>query len=439
MNRAGIAWIGVLTAFLGLALGGPAQAVDDETMQEVLQILRDEGLIDEERHSELATKVEKRGDKLAWLERISIWGDFRGRYENFFFDRDPVAEAAGERLPNRHRVRYRLRLNLSGVVNDYATVFLRLASGSDDARSTNQTLGRGVDFDSDDIRLDLAYVTLTATPGGELCCVEDGYLGLDLGKVKNPFVWKDLGMDALVWDGDITPEGGSLRFRGRAGPVNLFANGGFYLIDENGADSAKDPQLLGGQLGGDVELFENVTFGARGSIYHYASLDDDFFTRAAGGGNLVDGLARRNGSIQVIESSAFLELAHHELFPILIFGSYAHNLSARTSLASGAGRNDDAYALGIFVGDKKKLVKVGFAYVAVQANALPSMFIDSDLTDGVTNRDAYVWMLQRQLLSNLELAYKVLLSDKLRGGAAYVDSIAGADRLRMQLDLKLKF
>ena len=424
---------------LGLLGAVPAAAVDDETLAEVLEILREEGLIDEERHEEMATKLEERSARFDWLDRISIWGDFRGRYENFLFDRDSVALAMGERLPNRHRARYRARLNLSAEVNDYATVYLRVVSGSTDSRSTNQTLGRGTDFDTDPFQLDLAYVTLTPTPGGELCCVDEGYLGLDFGKVKNPFVWKDLGMDTMLFDNDITPEGGSLRFRGRAGPVELFANGGFYVIDENSDGPSKDPQLLGGQLGGVTELADGISLGARGSIYSYFSLDDDFFTRAAGGGNIVDGISRRNGSIQIVETSAFLELALCDLFPVLIYGTYAHNLSARTSLVSGVSRNDDAYTAGVFVGDKKRLARLGFAYFAVQANALPSMFIDSDLTDGVTNRHGYVFSLQRQLISNVELVYKLMLLHKLRGGPAFVDSIAGADRTRMQVDLKFKF
>ena len=431
--------IGAWILMANLVAAVPAAAMDDEAMQEVLRILHEEGYLDEERHAELAQKVEERAEKRSWLDRISIWGDFRGRYENFLFERDVVSTALGERLPNRHRARYRARLNLSGEVNDHATVYLRIVSGGDDPRSTNQTLGRGVDFDTDDIRLDLAYVTLTPTAGGELCCIDDGYLGFDVGKVKNPFIWKALGMDSMTFDNDITPEGVSARFSGNAGPVQLFANAGFYVLDENSVDSAKDPQLLGGQLGGVIDLADGVRLGARGSAYHYFSLDDDFFDRAADGGNIIDGLARRNGSIQIVETSAFLEL-DCDLAPVLLFGSYAHNLSARSSLISGVGRNDDAFTLGLFVGDKKRFVKLGAAWFAIEANALPAMYRGQrpggrrDQPGGLRLQCPAPADLQRR--PGLQ-ALPVWIGSA--AGAAFVDSIPGSDRTRMQLDLKLKF
>ena len=431
--------VGLGIAGLGVLAGQPAQATDDEALEQVLQILLDEGLLDEERHEELAAQVRARAERRSWLDRISVWGDFRLRYENFLFHRDSVAEAMGENLPDRHRVRYRGRLNLSGEVNDYATAYVRLVSGDDDPRSTNQTLGSGPDFDTDDVRFDLAYLTLTPTPGGELdCgCLDEAYLALDGGKIPNPFLWKDLGFDSLIFDNDLTFEGAALRFRGESGPFGFFTNGGWFMIDENSA--ARDPQLAAGQLGGTVALDDGVTLGGRSTFYHYFSLDDDFFDRASDFGNLIDGLARSNRAISILETSAFLELAFSDLFPVLIFGTYAHNFSARSSIATGAGSNDDAWTAGLYVGDKKRAVRVGFAYFRLEANALPAVFIDSDLTDGLTNRDGYKISLQRQLLRNLELVYELYLSNRIREGAPYVDSIAGARRTRMRVDLKVKF
>ena len=156
---------------------------------------------------------------------------------------------------------------------------LGLATGGADPRSANQTLGSGNDFDKDEFRLDLAYATLTPFPKGELPGIENGYLGIDGGKVKNPFVWKLLAIDNLLFDNDINPEGANLRIAGGAGPVLLFANGGVYVIDENAA--SKDPKFAGGQLGGSAKLADWASLGARGTLYHFFSLDDDFFARGA--------------------------------------------------------------------------------------------------------------------------------------------------------------
>jgi hypothetical protein len=427
------------------ALAAPAAASDDETLTEIVNVLREQGLIDEDEHAELAAKAAKKDAKRAWVDRVNVWGDFRARYEAFDYEQDVYTRSADAadpttniRLQNRHRARYRARLNVSGKVASRATVFFRLASGGSDARSANQTLGSGNDFDTDDVRFDLAYATLTPFPDGELPGVEGGYFGVDVGKVKNPFIWKALGSDALLFDNDITPEGASLRIKGEVGPLALFANGGVYVVDEN--SSTKDPKLLGGQVGGALDVADHVTLGARGSLYHFFSLDSAFYTRAAGGGNLVDGLGSPEGSIQLAETSAFAEFGMWELFPVLVFGSYANNLTANSSLVfPGEDRQDDAWATGVFVGDEKRLVQLGFAYFHIEANAAPSMFLDSDILDSTSNRHGYMASARRQLFDAVTLKLTGFASKRIEGGVVHANSGPGSDRLRGQADMVFKF
>ena len=85
-------------------------------------------------------------EKAVWSDRISLKGDLRLRHE--IIDEDAK--------DTRNRTRLRARLSLQGTVNDEVDVHLRLASGSDDPVSTNQSLDDG--FSSKDINLDLAYV-----------------------------------------------------------------------------------------------------------------------------------------------------------------------------------------------------------------------------------------------------------------------------------------
>jgi hypothetical protein len=327
-----------------------------------------------------------------------------------------------------------------------AAVTLQMNTNGADPRSGNQTLGSGNDFDKDEFRLDLAYATLTPTPKGALTGIENGYLGFDVGKVKNPFIWKLLGADNLLFDNDINPEGANLRITGGAGPVLLFANGGVYVIDENAA--SKDPKVAGGQLGGSVKLADWASLGARGTLYHFFSLDDDFFTRSASnlaapggtGGNIIDGLSRRNGSIQIAESSAFVTLVPHALVPVTFYGTYATNLSAHNSLiAPGVGRENDAWTAGVIVGDYVSLIAIGFAYYYVEANAFPSMYLESDVLDGIPNREGYMLSLRRQLFENVDLGVRGFLTDRIEGGTAFVNSGPASDRFRGQADLTFKF
>jgi hypothetical protein len=263
--------------------------------------------------------------------------------------------------------------------------------------------------------------------------------------VKNPFIWKQLGVDNLLFDNDLNPEGANFRVTGNAGPLALFANAGVYVIDENSA--AKDPLLSGGQIGGSIKLADPVSIGARGTIYNFSSLDDDFFARGASnptapggtGGNIIDGLSRRNGSIQIVETGAFLDLRLVDLLPVLFYGSYAKNLSARHSIVSDAGREDEAWTVGVFVGDKVRLIRVGVAYYVVEANAFPSMYLESDVLDGTPNRHGYMASIERQLFENVDLALRGYLSDRNEGGTAFADSIPGSERFRGQADVTFKF
>jgi len=217
-------------------------------------------------------------------------------------------------------------------------------------------------------------------------------------------------------------------------------------MDENSRD--KDPSLLGGQLGGTFDLADGVVLGARGTLYHFFSLDDGFYARAADnsgasggtGGNLIDGLGRPDQSIQVVESSAFVQFDVSELFPVVVFATYANNLTARHSeLFPGEGQEDDAWAYGIFVGDKVQLVELGFGFAHIEANAFPSMFLDSDLFDGTPNREGWFAELERQLLEGVTLKLSGFSSERIEGGPAYVVSGPGSHRLKGQADMIFKF
>ena len=440
-------WTAALSSLVLAALVAPAFAAEDPTLSEIVNILHEKGLIDDEEHEALAAKAAKEQTKRGWTDRINVFGDLRGRFESFNHEK-----VGGETLRDRYRGRYRARLGVNAKIVSRASVTLGMNTNGADPRSGNQTLGSGNDFDKDEFRLDLAYATVSPFADGVLPGVDNGYLAVDAGKVKNPFIWKQLGVDNLLFDNDINPEGANLRMTGNLGPVALFANGGVYVIDEN--SGGKDPLLSAGQLGGSIKLADPVSVGARGTIYNFSSLDDDFFARAAcandsragcedepggTGGNITDGLSRRNGSIQVVETAAFVELRLIDLLPVLFYGSYAQNLSARRSLVSYADREADAWTVGVFVGDKVKLIRVGAAYYFVEANAWPSMFLDSDALDGTPNRKGYMAVIERQLFENVDLALRGFMSDRIEGGPAFADSVPGSERFRGQADVTFKF
>ena len=108
-------------------------------------------------------------DSLKWAEKVKLSGDFRYRHETI--------EAENDGKPDRHRNRIRARLGLKAKVNDEWSLGFRLAGGSEDPVSTNQTLSGS--FSSKGFWIDRAYFDYHPT------AIEN--LHVVAGKMGNPF------------------------------------------------------------------------------------------------------------------------------------------------------------------------------------------------------------------------------------------------------------
>jgi hypothetical protein len=442
---------GVCAAWVlaGVLIGAPALAAEDEgVVGDVLEILKQRGMIDDQEYERLSLKnasYEKEQESEGFMSRIEWSGDMRLRLENFWFDRDPEANKS-----DRTRTRYRFRLKGVVPINEYVKAGFRFATGegdgdSADHRSTNRTAGKDNDFGNDGLYLDQAYVTLQA-PRDWLG--EASKLSVTGGKMSNPFRWKN-GKDYMLWDSDITPEGAAGKLQYRPSEVwTLFANAGYFIADEN--SSTRDPHVLGLQGGASFKASEDVELGGRLSWYEWSSLDDGFFARGAAFGNttFTDAMGVvHNGltddSMSAGEVAAYVRYNGIEDWPVLVFGHVAQNFDAESlfdpvTLAS-AGEEDIGWGVGFEVGDKKKYVKIGAGYYELEANFFPAMMPDSDFSDGFTNRSAWTLYFSRQILKNTDINVALFKSDRLERGPFYATSVAGSDRYRLQTDLQVKF
>jgi hypothetical protein len=417
--------IAVMAAAFVQALGvASATAADEAVIQEVLAILKERGIVDEARYGELVAKNQSHQAKQASLLSKVIWtGDFRARLENFWFEED----ALGGEADNRHRARYRLRLGAVVPVNEWVTAGFRLASGESENRSTNRTLGAGDDFDRDAIALDEAYLSLKLP-------IDAGSTTLVFGKQSNPFLWKN-GKDYLTWDNDYSLEGLSLRWSMQpSATVGLFGNAGYFLIDEN--SGAKDPHFFALQGGAQIQAAEKLSVGARATWFSYGSLNSGFFTRHAAFGNV--GLSdNSDGSISQLALSGFLRAAHLAEWPVLLHAHYTKNLDA-VSLA-GEGKQDTGWGVGLEIGDAKQVALLGLGYYQLEADFSPALYIDSDLTDGFTNREGWAFYATRQVFANTEITLELFMSDALDASVPFGTSVANSERFRLRTDVQVKF
>lgn len=433
-----VGWV-VVAGMVALGAAPAVRAGEPQpVIEDVLEILKQRGIVDEDQHAALVAKHqrwESRNGPL--LGRIQFSGDMRLRYENFWYDED----ALGVDRSNRHRLRYRLRLRGQVAVNDSVDAVFRLGSGENDHRSNNRTLGRDDDFGPDEIFIDQAYVTLKAPehwlPGARAA--------LSGGKLENPFLasWKSGELD-LLWDRDINPEGLGARLGYGVGEdVELFANAGYFIVRENATRT--DPHLLGFQGGAVWAAAESAEVGARLAYYSWRSLDEGFFARAGAAGSLLDGLTdgaptKAAGRYGTGDLSAYLRLTGIDDWPVLVYGQVAKNFDAqRSALGVGASENDLGWGLGLEVGDKRKLASFGVAYFYLGANFWPAQYLDSDFTDGFANRKGWAVYATREILPNTELSMQLFVTDEIRESSSFETSVSGAERLRLQTDLLVTF
>lgn len=433
-----------------------ARAADDAkeekpVVDEILAILKERGDIDEGEYQRLVAKnAQHEAEEEKWLHRLTLFGDLRARYEGLWYDRDTLSN-----YPDRFRGRYRARLGASAVINDYVTAVARIVTSQGDNRSELQSFGRDrPDFDYDGVYWDLGYVQLRSLegqiPGGAIALVQ-------AGKTPNAFIGK-LGREKMLWDPDITLEGAIATLA--ASPwknVRLYLNSGYSIIDENWSTSGgvnKDPHLISLQAGFDLRPLPALAFGGRLSWFGFRSLDGNFIERGVDGqassgaatdsaGNILDGLTGDpdGGSMDVAELQTALTWSGIAEWPVTLAGGVSQNFSAeRSMLFPGTGKNARAYNGGIELGDKAQWIRLGATYYYIEANAFPSMYIDSDTLDGITNHKGWAFSAARQLFPNTD-AIVTLYSSRSIDDALPANefSIPGSQRIRLQADLEVKF
>ncbi|MCP3984070.1 MAG: hypothetical protein GY723_06755 [bacterium] len=414
-----------------LLLAPPASAVPEESVvREVLAILHARGIVDDAEYAGLSSRQEQWETQQGSIE----WsGDFRARFDQFWFQRDPLDIDSG----NRSRARYRLRVQGKARINPWASVTFRLASGGL-RRSANQTLGTGNDFDPDGFFIDRAHLDLTSSEGsGPL----GGSTRLRLGKMGVPFRWKH-GPDSMLWDRDLSVEGASLAWNSTAqGATSFFARAAYLIARENA--TSRDPHVLGVQTGATLTPTEGWELGGRVTHYEWRSLDRAFLESSNRAGNLRLGLndsANGGAGISATELAAYVHWDAHEDWPVLLYGHLLRNHDASTHpIHPGAGDEDMAYGLGIQVGSKRRVVQLNAGYFRIEANAWPGQFVDTPLLAGRTNQQAYMAQAVREILQNMDLKLSLFVGEPIETSSAFANSLSGSDRILLQTDLIVRF
>ena len=307
-----------------------------------------------------ASTVEKlatTGKPAGWTESVKIKGDFRYRYENI----------DAERSDTRERNRIRARLAVTAKPADNVEVGIGLASGSDDAVSTNQTLGGG--GTTKDINLDLAYFKWQAKPGFNV-------IG---GKMKNIF-YRPAG-HGLLWDGDYRPEGFGFTFERGNYFLNTAAN---FLESDSKKNDGK--AAYGFQTGfkgsvGDSQLVAGIGYFEIDTKNRQVFIGDpdEFFgnTFSCIDSDALTGCTYNN-SYEELELFAQLSTTIGET-PVALFADLVQNQDASDL--------DTAWAAGLKLGKASapKTWELSYIYQYIEADAVLGLVTDSDFAGGGTD------------------------------------------------------
>ena len=301
----------------------------------------------------------------AWPNRVKLDGDFRYRYE------DIDVEGSSSRTRNRIRA----RTNVKAAVAENIDIGFGLATGGDDPVSTNQTLGGG--GSSKSIVLNLAYADWEISDG----------LHLVAGKFKNPLT--RVGGQALIWDGDWTPEGIALTYKQDwffANVIGSFLESDTRQDNDNlswGAQIGASGELGGAKVKGGVAYYSIGTKGESTTFGDSADPGDYFGNSAIQAGGLPCGTTPGaectylyNYQLAEVFAEAAIDVGD---WPALVFFDYVRN--------SDASENDTSWSAGARFGQAKDLGQVQFTYLYAdkEADSMLGLLTDSDFGGGGTD------------------------------------------------------
>jgi len=350
-----------------------------------------------------------------WATKIKARGDLRYRHE--WIDPERVVDGEATKAAERTRQRIRARFGFDAKVTENVKATVQFATGGDDPRSTNQTLGGTSTRKS--LGVDLAYADWRFTDGA--------YLALG----KQPYAhWRP--GQSLFFDGDVTPEGGSVRFdRGM-----LFGSAYGWWVTEQYNSNPKgenaDTNLIGAQLGLKFPLLDGET---RVAVHYFdcgACKDNSPLYNNNGNGNTTYRLPDTTTNLlkydyEILELSAQMGLSLFDQ-PFALWADYAQNL------ASGV-EYDTAWGLGVMLGkaSSAKSWEAGIAYQSIDKDALFAQIVDSDFGDGKTDSEGWVLKGGYAPVKNITMnaSYYINTLNK--------DVGTELDYNRLQLDLNYKF
>lgn len=390
----------------------------------------------------LTASVGWAGDIVIKGDKLEISGDLRLRHQ--------TTEETGK--TNRDRERFRLRLGLNFTVNPMLAIKTRIASGSSEQTSTNQTFENMASQKF--LWIDQAYLELKPMPGNWA-----ERFKLFGGRMQNP-LWQTYASD-VVWDTDLNPEGLAESVKLPVlGTGRFFVNSQQWVVNEKKAINDNDAtslqtasgQYLFSEQAGilwPTPLDSKVTLAA--AIHDWVNeTDRAMITTENTGGPDAGGKfestnsntsGKLNNDFKVLELGGEVFVPMGDI-PVSVQGTYINNLAHRptTEIVSFVrdsngvpvtSKQNMGYQVGAQVGKASEPGTWELAYFRkyVEADATVASAADSDFPG--TNRKGNIFWAAVAPWAGQQFKVKWFQTSIIKGAKKDIDLI--------QLDYQVKF
>jgi hypothetical protein len=311
-----------------------------------------------------------------------------------------------ETKKDTHIGRVRMRLGLESKVNEKLTTGIGIASGSGDPRSTNVSFGGYNSKKS--IVLDYAYAKYALFNS----------VNLVAGKMLlNDVLWEPTD---LIYDTDITPEGGAIQWNKTISQADLFMNTGVMMVDTDTDKIDRVPMLYLIQPG--VKYTFNERFSVKGAVgVNYFDNTHGMVSSSNSGesnsGNTTKGSSKYQYDYRMINpalSFKFLEPLKGtglNIESLELFGEYVDN----TDVSDQSTGFSAGFQLGHEKVEKFGDTQFRYVYARLGKDAVLDVLPDSDRFGGKTRIKSHEGALTFGLAKNMALGLDVYRSFRING------------------------
>ena len=312
--------------------------------------------------------------------------------------------------------------------SDQLKAGLELSTGGADPVSGNQTLGGG--FDKEEFRLNQAYADYSFF--GE----NPNELHAIAGKMKNPFI-TTAGRPGAGTPTP-TPEGLAAKGQYTAGLATLFANGGYFWVEER-ADTS-DLMLYAGQAAAKLQFVPEVALTLGATYYGFQNMAGydvvDWEKKNNAYGNSTQDGTVSGTTTNKAWKTEYTPMVYFAQLDLWVFGKplafYVQQLTNPE-----ADDLDQGQSYGVSLGKAKNLKtwELGYSYAKLEKDATVGFLTDSDRWGGGTDGQGHKVYGKYQLLKNAQLGATYFFANEKK----ISDAAKTTDYDRLQIDLSVNF